>query len=73
MKGSAMLGNEAGRTFSEAEVKQLAKALLEILMYLHTRQPPVIHRDIKPSNILLGRMRDGISFNNIHDTELLSH
>lgn len=44
---------KAGRTFSEAEVKQLAKALLEILIYLHGRQPPVIHRDIKPSNILL--------------------
>lgn len=42
-----------GRTFSEAEVKQLAKALLCILDYLHTHEPPVIHRDIKPSNILL--------------------
>ena len=45
---------KAGRSFSESEVKQLAKALLEILTYLHGRQPPVIHRDIKPSNILLG-------------------
>lgn len=45
---------KAGRTFSEAEVKELAKALLEILIYLHGHQPPVIHRDIKPSNILLG-------------------
>jgi serine/threonine protein kinase len=44
---------KAGRTFSETEVKQIAKALLEILIYLHGRQPPVIHRDIKPSNILL--------------------
>ena len=44
---------KAGRTFSEDEVKQLAKDLLEILIYLHGRQPPVIHRDIKPSNILL--------------------
>jgi serine/threonine protein kinase len=42
-----------GHTFSEVEVKQIAKALLEILIYLHGRQPPVIHRDIKPSNILL--------------------
>jgi serine/threonine protein kinase len=42
-----------GRSFSEVEVKQIAKALLEILIYLHGRQPPVIHRDIKPSNILL--------------------
>src|SRR4028119_135466 len=42
-----------GRTFSETDVKQIAKALLEILIYLHGRQPSVIHRDIKPSNILL--------------------
>lgn len=45
---------QAGRTFSEAEVKQLAEALLEILDYLHSQQPAVIHRDIKPSNLLLG-------------------
>lgn len=44
---------KAGRSFSETDVKQLAVALLEILFYLHRRQPPVIHRDIKPSNILL--------------------
>ncbi len=44
---------KAGRNFSEEEVKELAKAILEILKYLHGRQPPVIHRDIKPSNILL--------------------
>lgn len=42
-----------GRTFSEAEVKQIARSLLEILCYLHGQQPQVIHRDIKPSNILL--------------------
>ncbi|MBC7825949.1 MAG: protein kinase, partial [Candidatus Parcubacteria bacterium] len=33
---------KSGRTFSELEVKQLAKELLEILGYLHDRQPPVI-------------------------------
>ena len=44
---------KAGRSFSQAEVKQLAKAILQILIYLHNRQPAVIHRDIKPSNILL--------------------
>lgn len=39
--------------FSESDVNQIATALLEILIYLHGHQPPVIHRDIKPSNILL--------------------
>ncbi|MEM8809505.1 MAG: serine/threonine-protein kinase [Cyanobacteria bacterium P01_G01_bin.38] len=43
----------AGRTFSESDVKRLARSLLEILIYLHGLTPPVIHRDIKPSNILL--------------------
>lgn len=45
---------QAGRTFSEANIQQIAEQLLGILEYLHDRQPAVIHRDIKPSNILLG-------------------
>ncbi|MGB3638302.1 MAG: serine/threonine-protein kinase [Rivularia sp. (in: cyanobacteria)] len=44
---------QAGRTFSEDEVQELALSLLEILTYLHKHEPTVIHRDIKPSNILL--------------------
>ena len=58
---------QQGRTFSETEVKQIAKALLEVLSYLHSRQPAVIHRDIKPSNILLGD-RSG---NNVGDLYLV--
>ena len=46
---------KAGHTFSETEIKQLASAVLTILMELHQRRPQVIHRDIKPSNILLDR------------------
>ena len=54
-----------GRSFSESEVKQLAASLLDILRYLHQRQPPVIHRDIKPSNILL-KNRSGNSVGEVY-------
>jgi Protein kinase domain len=56
---------KAGRTFSEAEMVELATALLEILRYLHERAPSVIHRDIKPSNILLGD-RTGNSIGSVY-------
>lgn len=51
------LGNlaNAGKRWSLTEVKDLAKAILEILDYLHHLSPPVIHRDIKPSNVILGK------------------
>lgn len=55
----------SGRTFSESEVKQLAKSLLAILNYLHEQNPPVIHRDIKPSNILL-HSRSGNSVGQVY-------
>lgn len=48
---------QMGRTFTEPEAKQLAKAMLNILVYLHGLNPPVIHRDVKPSNILLANRR----------------
>ncbi|MBD2772835.1 serine/threonine protein kinase [Iningainema tapete] len=54
-----------GRTFTEAEVKQIASLLLEILIYLHEQKPPVIHRDIKPSNILLSN-RSGNSVGELY-------
>lgn len=44
---------KTGRSFSQEEIEQIAIALLDIVIYLHQRQPAIIHRDIKPSNILL--------------------
>lgn len=41
------------RSFTPDEIKQIAVQLLEILVYLQERMPPVIHRDIKPENILV--------------------
>jgi serine/threonine protein kinase len=54
-----------GRTFTGWEVKEIAKAVLEILIYLHSLNPPLIHRDIKPSNILLGE-RSGNSVGKVY-------
>ncbi|MGI2905824.1 serine/threonine protein kinase [Tolypothrix sp. VBCCA 56010] len=51
----------SGRSFTETEVKEIAKKLLSILIYLHGLHPSVIHRDIKPSNILLGDAYGGRS------------
>ncbi|MEO0684801.1 MAG: serine/threonine-protein kinase, partial [Cyanobacteria bacterium J06649_11] len=55
----------SGRTFTEAEVKQIATKILDILVYLHSFSPPVIHRDIKPSNILLSD-RSGNSVGDVY-------
>ncbi len=41
-----------GETMPEEEVRAIARAVLEVLDYLHGLNPPVIHRDIKPSNLM---------------------
>lgn len=43
-----------GKRFSETQVRKIATDVLEILLYLHRLNPPVLHRDIKPSNLILG-------------------
>jgi serine/threonine protein kinase len=44
----------SGWRLGDAEVEQVAKSILEILVYLHSQSPPVIHRDIKPNNLIWG-------------------
>ena len=46
---------QLGTRLCEAEIVDIAKQLLNTLIYLHRQLPPVIHRDIKPSNILISR------------------
>ena len=41
------------RSFTPDQIKQIAVQILEILVYLQERMPPVIHRDVKPENILV--------------------
>ncbi|HEY9704755.1 MAG TPA: serine/threonine-protein kinase, partial [Allocoleopsis sp.] len=40
------------RSFSPEQIKSIAIQLLEILVYLQERIPPIFHRDIKPENVL---------------------
>ena len=42
---------DAGVSYSEAEIKDIASQILEILSYLHNLTQPSIHRDLNPSNI----------------------
>ena len=41
------------RSLTVLEVKQIARKILDILIYLQQQNPPVVHRDIKPENILI--------------------
>src|SRR4028119_1540481 len=41
------------RTFAPPDIKQIAIATLEILVYLQSKKRPIIHRDIKPENLLI--------------------
>ena len=43
---------ESGHVFSEADLRDIATQILEILVYLQTFTPPIVHRDLKPQNLL---------------------
>ena len=50
-KDAPSLANHKG--FTPLEIQQIMISILEILVDLQQRLPPIIHRDIKPDNILV--------------------
>lgn len=46
------LDRQGGRGLTPSVVAADAIDVLNVLVYLHDQQPPIIHRDIKPSNLI---------------------
>ncbi|MGM3308504.1 serine/threonine protein kinase [Anabaena sp. WFMT] len=46
---------ESDARITEKQARAIALETLQILIYLHELNPPVLHRDIKPSNLLIGQ------------------
>ena len=55
--GSRTLGGERKQypqqRIPQAKLMPWMRQLCEVLIYLHSQDPPIIHRDLKPDNILL--------------------
>ena len=55
--GSRTLGGERkqypDRRIPQAKLLPWMRQLCDVLIYLHSQDPPIIHRDLKPDNILL--------------------
>jgi serine/threonine protein kinase len=52
MPGASLRAIATKVRFTDAELREMLVRVLDILDYLHTRNPPVIHRDIKPANLI---------------------
>ena len=52
MPGASLRAIATKVRFTDTELRELLVRALDILDFLHTRNPPVIHRDIKPANMV---------------------
>ncbi|HEX5751451.1 MAG TPA: protein kinase [Archangium sp.] len=57
VSGESLAARLEHHRFDEAEARKIAREVLRILGFLHSRQPPVLHRDVKPANLI--RREDG--------------
>ncbi|MEQ8225535.1 MAG: serine/threonine-protein kinase, partial [Candidatus Eremiobacterota bacterium] len=48
-----ILNNSNRGGLDEEKVIEYTKQLLDVLIYLHSQNPPVVYRDLKPSNIMV--------------------
>jgi hypothetical protein len=60
LEGESLLARLGRHQFREAEARDIARQVLDILVYLQNLSPMVFHRDIKPANLI--RQPDGRIF-----------
>ena len=53
VRGESLEQKLSHHRFSEAEVTDIARQVLEILAFLNDLRPPIVHRDLKPANLIV--------------------
>jgi hypothetical protein len=53
VRGESLEQRLTHHRFTEDEVRDLGRQVLEVLAWLNDRRPPIVHRDLKPANLIL--------------------